>query len=130
MRKYTLLIYLWYIRKHPYWPLVGRISPVNVTKSAIFWIENLKCDGYTEDAMQLLRLRKKKSASISLLLLITLRPIFVSWEAFFPSKLCIYFVILLRNTCLTLKALSLWISNTETTLGWFLNLSIIFRTRY
>ena len=86
-----------------------------------------KFDGNTDDAMQLLRLRYKKSANISLLFLITLRAISLSWRAFFTSNLFISLVS--RDTCLKLKALSLWFSNISTTLGCILNLSIILRTR-
>ena len=80
----------------------------------------LKFDGNTEDAMILMRLRKKKSAKISLL--ITLEAISVSWQAFFTSNLFISLVISSRDTCLILKALSLWFSNILTTLEYFLNL--------
>ena len=78
--------------------------------------------------MQLLRLRKKKSANILLFLLIILVAITISWQLFFTSKLFISLVISSRDTCLKLKAYSLWFSNIITTLVCFLNLSIILKT--
>ena len=67
-------------------------------------------------------------ANISLLFLITLVAISVSWKAFLTSDLFVSLVVSSRETCLKLKTFSLWFSNIATTTESFLNLPIILKT--
>ena len=69
--KDTFMIYFWYVRKIANWPVVGFCV---FLKSFLCTEVNLafyKFDGNTDDAMLLLRLRKRKSTNISRLFLIT-----------------------------------------------------------
>ena len=120
--KNTLFICFWYVFKNAYWSVVG---------FCVFWIffctgvisTSLKFDGNTDNDMDQIWY-----ANISLLFLITLVAISVYWQAFFTSDLFASLVVSSRETCLKLKAFSLWFSSIATTTESFLNLPIILKT--
>ena len=107
--KNTLFICFWYVCKNAYWSVAGFCVFWNFFCTGVI-STSLKFAGNTDNDMDQIWY-----ANISLLLLITLVAISVSWKAFFTSDLFVPLIVSSRETCLKLKAFSLWFSNIPTT---------------